>query len=298
MKYMKLSTDFDTPEELIEAFCRSLMSRGRSFQTVKDRRGDLLALVRWSESQNMHQFNLSRFVAQEYESYRTWLLSQFRESTVNRRLTSLNLLCKWSVRQGLLDSEQLPIIRSIKPKARRRAPDISLTGSDLTRLLDVVNSAGDPDEIAIMTLLAGTGLRISDICLLRWKDFDVKLTEGKFTIAKRQFGQSIQLPVSDPGVLLAILSLAESKQHSKNDLIFQRGKHCWTRRSVEMLIKRYCRLAGVPVITPKVLRYSLIMRSIEIGLSPQQIGVMFGLTRIDTIGRFYDDRLKNFLQSA
>jgi 2-polyprenyl-6-methoxyphenol hydroxylase-like FAD-dependent oxidoreductase len=100
---MQLRTDFDTPEELIEALCRFLKKSGNSSQTVKERRSDLLGLVRWSKAQNLGQFDWRDFVTEKYEAYRTWLLTQFKGSTANRRLTSLRLFLRSSILQGLLD---------------------------------------------------------------------------------------------------------------------------------------------------------------------------------------------------
>lgn len=284
---MKSSTDFDTPEELVEAFCQYLVRCRKSPQTVKGRRGDLLALIRWATETNQHPFDLNVFATAMFESYRTWLLTQFKGSTVNRRLTSLSLFLNWSVRQHLLDRRALPVIRTVRLQARD-FPEFWFSPPSVSQLLGAVKKSGDLDEIAIVAILAGSGLRISDLFLLRWKDIDIGRSYGTITIAKKSYRQKIQLRVDDWRVLLAIMDLEKSKKHSKKDLVFQREHNPWTRRAVEMLIARYAKLAGLQPTTPTMLRHSFIMNLKGMGVPPNEILYRIGSTTLGALKPHFD----------
>jgi integrase/recombinase XerD len=288
---MASGTNFDSPEELIEAFCRFLTKLGNSPHTVKERKGDLLTLVRWSEAQNEGHFDLSDFVTKRFEPYRAWLFSQFKESTVSRRLTSANLFFNWSVRQDLLHPRALPIINSIKLKPRSIAASSWLQQSDVLRLLEAVRRSRKPDEIAIVTLLSSTGLRISDIRTLRWQD--VNVNEGTIRLARAKFGQRLHLPIHNPDARHAIQALAALKGRSQTEFIFQQ-----TRRAIVMLIERYSKVAGLPKVSPKMLRNSFIMNLVSTGTDPRTVALLAGFERVEMTKPYFESGISDYLRSV
>jgi integrase/recombinase XerD len=295
---MSIGTNFDTPEELIEAFCRFLTRMGNKPQTVSSRRSDLLALVRWSEAQNKTQFDLDDFVGEYFQPYRDWLITRFKDSTVNRRLTSLNLFLNWCVRQDLLHPRALPLINSVEVKPRKLQDANWLSREDIFRLLEAVKRSGNPYEIAIVTLLARTGLRISDMCVARWQDVEIRQNEGTILLAKTRFGKPAKLPISDSEARQSLLSLAAAKAHSKGDLVFQQGARNLTRRSVEMLIERYSKSAGLSRITPKTLRKSFIMNLVAKGTDPHTVALLAGFERVDMTRQYYEVGLNDYLKAV
>lgn len=96
--------------------------------------------------------------------------------TANRKVASVNALCKWLHESGSTDDEI-----NIKAVKNRDAWQYKgLEEKDLRKLRAEIHRNRNPLYICIIELLLGTGLRVSELCNLKLQD--IEITECKGTI--------------------------------------------------------------------------------------------------------------------
>jgi integrase/recombinase XerC len=126
--------------------------------------------------------------AERVDAYRDEALAAgLAPATVSRHLTVLNLILTWAVRKGLLESR--PSIAY--PKVRQKK-GVVLSPTQVQALLRSFDD--EQARTAFLTFLL-TGLRISELQALRWRDLN--LLEGRLRVedSKTETGErSIALP--------------------------------------------------------------------------------------------------------
>lgn len=110
---------------------------------------------------------------------RRWL-AEARErgvgsATVARRIASVRCFAHWAVRRGLLDND--PTLRLRTPRVSCDLPRVA-DSDRLNAALDTLSRVADDPiavrDVALLELLYGSGLRVSEVCFLDTGDIDVE----------------------------------------------------------------------------------------------------------------------------
>jgi integrase/recombinase XerD len=166
-----------------------------------------------------------------------------------RKHSALGGLYRFAVARGYVDHSPLP--RTVPQPAQAFVPYI-YSHEELRRLLDAVAANDhprcriDPDTFrAILLLLYGAGLRISEALALTLTDVD--LDAGVLCIRESKFYKSRLVPIGDD--LLRILApyAARRRQHAgaASPFFVSRGGSAVTRQNAEMAFCRLRVLANV-----------------------------------------------------
>jgi site-specific recombinase XerD len=272
------------PQQLVEEFSEFLRQAGNSPATIRNRHGDITALIRWSEARNGQSFATQEFVAADIDEYRKWLFSKFKVTTANRRLTTLNVFLKWAAAKRII-KRQLPGLRHLSQPDKCPSLPHTLDATELNRLLELVESSGDLKEIVAIRLIIDCGLRVSELCALKWDDVIVANDKGVVTLGPPTSIKLIAVPLPDKTrVALAALWASRSPSASPNVLNGRTGPI--SRRAIEMLVSRWARKAGLQTVTPKVLRRSFMLDLIRSGVDPRLITLWAG-NEITELARRY-----------
>ena len=161
----------------VEAFLAYLeVERRTSKHTLDAYRRDLEALAHWSEAQGCD------VLALQPEQVRAFVAAEHRRGlspkSLQRRLSACRSFYGWHVRQGRLAASPTAAIRA--PKAPRKLPQV-LDPDEVKALVEVPTDAplGLRDR-ALLELFYSSGLRLSELCALRWHDLD--LADGLVTV--------------------------------------------------------------------------------------------------------------------
>ncbi|WP_460821663.1 tyrosine recombinase XerC [Lysobacter olei] len=161
----------------VEAFLAYLaVERRMSAHTTDAYRRDLEALAQWSDAQGVE------VVALQPEQLRAFVAAEHRRGlspkSLQRRLSACRSFYGWHVRQGHLAASPVAAIRA--PKAPRKLPQV-LDPDEVKALVEVPTDAplGLRDR-ALLELFYSSGLRLSELCALRWRDLD--LADGLVTV--------------------------------------------------------------------------------------------------------------------
>ncbi|MDR7135463.1 integrase/recombinase XerC [Lysobacter niastensis] len=145
------------------------VERHMSAHTLDAYRRDLGALAEWAHKQGeeveaLHAEQIRAFVAAEHRR-------GLSPKSLQRRLSACRSFYGWLVRQGRLASSPAAVIRS--PKAPRKLPQV-LDPDEAKALVEVPTDAplGLRDR-ALLELFYSSGVRLSELCALRWRDIDL-----------------------------------------------------------------------------------------------------------------------------
>ena len=161
----------------IDAFLEHLaVERRMSPNTLDGYRRDLAALQAWAE---LHARELQ---ALEGEDVRAFVAAEHRRGlspkSLQRRLSAVRSCYRWLLKQGLVVANPAAAVRA--PKAPRKLPQV-LDPDEAQALVEVPTDVplGLRDR-ALLELFYSSGLRLSELCNLRWGDLD--LDNGLVTV--------------------------------------------------------------------------------------------------------------------
>ena len=182
----------------IEAFIASLTSVADA--TLRAYRSDLDAFVEWSSRSAIDRpDSVTRTMLRRYVAHLS--TRNYARRTIARKASSIRRYFGWLTRTGAIDSD--PSLGLSAPGSTGRLPRV-LRDDELTRLLDDPPSiiADDPPAIrsrddAVLELLYGSGLRVSEVCGLRPDDLD--LPRRRVTVWGKGSKQRV-VPLSAPAI--------------------------------------------------------------------------------------------------
>jgi len=145
------------------------VERRMSAHTLHAYRRDLTSLAQWAQQEGidvaaLHVEQVRGFVAAEHRR-------GLSPKSLQRRLSACRSFYAWLVKQGRIAASPAASIRS--PKAPRKLPQV-LDPDEAKALVEVPTDAplGLRDR-ALLELFYSSGLRLSELCALRWRDLDL-----------------------------------------------------------------------------------------------------------------------------
>lgn len=155
----------------VDAFLDHLRVEKRmSAHTLDAYRRDLDALTVWAL-----QHAGGDVLTLQAEDIRAFIAAEHRRGltakSLQRRLSACRSFYAWQVKQGALEASPAAPIRA--PKAPRKLPQV-LDPDEAKALVEVDTDAplGLRDR-ALLELFYSSGLRLSELCALRWRDLDL-----------------------------------------------------------------------------------------------------------------------------
>ncbi len=141
-------------------------------------------------------------------------------------------------------------------------------------------------DTALLELLYGAGLRVSEAVGVSARDFD--LERGLVTVrGKRRRERIVPCGESAAVTVTEYLELRGHLDPKTDRLFLNRNGGPLTDRSVGRLVKRYAREAGINrTVSPHVLRHSFATHLLEAGVDLRLIQEMLGHVSLDTTANY------------
>ena len=146
------------------------VERRVSAHTLDAYRRDLQALSDWSVAQGVADVE-----AIDTEQLRAFITAEHRRGlsakSLQRRLSACRSYFSWLLKHGRITASPAAALRA--PKAPRKLPQV-LDADEASRLVEVPTDVplGLRDR-ALLELFYSSGLRLSELCGLRWHDLDL-----------------------------------------------------------------------------------------------------------------------------
>ncbi|OFW41770.1 MAG: site-specific tyrosine recombinase XerD [Acidobacteria bacterium RIFCSPLOWO2_12_FULL_60_22] len=292
-------------EDRIAGFLDYLrVEKGLTANTVESYARDLEKFSRFLEKngwglEDAGPINIRKFLS--------WLdLQKLQSRTIARQIVTLRHFYRYLRREGFVESNPTENLES--PRVWKILPKY-LAVEEVERLLDQP-PADTPQGLrdrAILELLYGTGLRVSELISLRVPDLNLEagyvlalgkgnkqriVPVGKLAIAaveKYLAGSRGKLLGSRPSAYLFIsrrgggTSLAKAARRTVGPLDRRPSEGRLRRQSVWLLLSRYGRQAGLRKrVTPHLLRHSFATHMLARGADLRSLQMMLGHSDIAT----------------
>lgn len=207
--------------------------------------------------------------------------------SVKDMLSILRLILKYGVDKGLLDFN---ILNFTMPKVKRRTPQ-TLTGQEVERLSEKSLKSGENHKFGVYLCLY-TGMRIGEICALKWNDID--LENSTVTINKTMMRlydntsdiktkivigspktESSNRVIPIPEFILK--ELEKRKKQSKADSYFLTGNEKYIEpRTYYEKYRRFLKECGLKPHSFHCLRHTFATHCAEQGFDPKTLSEILG----------------------
>src|SRR4249919_956233 len=251
------------PSALDDFLAYLAVERQMSAHTLDAYRRDLEALSAWAQPQaadpvTLQADQLRLFVAAEHRR-------GLSPKSLQRRLSACRSFYTWLLKHGRIGANPAAAIRA--PKAPRKLPQV-LDPDEAKALVEVPTDAplGLRDR-ALLELFYSSGLRLSELCALRWRDLD--LDEALVTVlGKGRKQRSVPLGSHARNALRewrASTVLRQAQDARIEDApVFPGRNGTITPRAIQLRVRQLAQQQGLfKRVHPHLLRHSFASHILE-----------------------------------
>ncbi|WP_372168605.1 tyrosine recombinase XerC [Xanthomonas axonopodis] len=243
------------------------VERQVSAHTLDAYRRDLAALVVWAaeqateagvqdaavpgETAQLDSAHLRQFVAAEHRR-------GLSAKSLQRRLSACRSYYAWLLKHGRISASPAALRA---PKAPRKLPQV-LDADEAVRLVEVPTDAplGLRDR-ALLEVFYSSGLRLSELCALRWRDLD--LDSGLVMVLGKGSKQRL-VPVGSHAIAALREWRRDSGASADNHVFPGRAGGAISQRAVQIRIKQLAVRQGMfKDVHPHMLRHSFASHILE-----------------------------------
>ena len=284
---MRESTLFSNKIEAFLQFCQ--IEKGLAENTIQAYERDLQDFVRWCSEKGVHRLEI--LMTENLVEYLAWLwqVRQLDGASRVRHRISLRQFFKFLVEQEILTEDPASALNG--PRTQMPIPSVisfeqvdailtmpgnllqqqagNLTKSKRSQLLR---------DMAMLELMYGTGLRVSELISLKkehWKEDFIEVV-GK--------GNKQRIVPLTMKLKQMVHQYWETLEGVSSDYVFlSTHKKPMTRQNFWMIIKKYAKQAGVEVsVTPHGLRHAFATHLLQNGMNLRHLQALLGHADIST----------------
>ncbi len=257
------------------------MELGRGANTVASYCGDVRQFAEFAASDGKR--SLSEV---DSDTLALWIgkVSKFaKSSTQSRKISALRSLALYFCDEGIWDKNLAALVA--RPKVRRSVPEV-LSASETDRLITAADDE-TPESIrdrAMLELMYGSGLRVSELCSLKESDIDAR----ERIVRVRGKGDKTRIvPVGDMALdaidkYCRVRKELLKKRNAAELFVTRRGKKL-SRKTFWHNIKKYAFAAGIEKnVKPHILRHSFATHLLQNGANLMSIREMLGHSDLST----------------
>lgn len=281
-----------TQKNFVQDFIYYLQAeRGLSGNTVESYKNDVISFLKKTKK------NIKDINREDIKEYLNSLdSSNFSTATVARKTSSLRMFFLFHLGEGLI--EQTPMNNIQAPKTEKRLPKV-LSTNEVTKLIESVNGYFKYSirDKAILELLYGCGLRVSELLNLRKEDIFLK---EEFIRVKGKGSKERIIPLGSKAKEAIIEYLtgqrpALDKKNSAFLFLTRRGNKL-SRMGLWKRFQQYLAKSGITKnCTPHTLRHSFATHLLERGASLRTVQLLLGHSDISTT-QIYTHIDRNYLR--
>ena len=191
--------------------------------------------------------------------FQLWEMS-LKSSDNSKRVAigAIKSLFSFAKQLGVVSANLGVLVKS--PKAKNRLAERILTQEEVHLLVDSTTSKRDR---TLVRLLYFAGLRVSELCDLKWRDLKARDDGGQITVFGK--GDKTRTVLVGKGVWRDILSLKDNAKKDDPVFVSAKGGHL-SRSMVFHIVKNAAKRAGLEGnVSPHWLRHSHASHSLDRG---------------------------------
>jgi site-specific recombinase XerD len=262
-------------DQLIE-----LWLHGRSAHTVRAYRADVERFRRGAGKP------LARVTLADLQEFAN-SLGDLGPASRYRVLSAVKSLFAFGHRIGYLAFDVGRVLRL--PMLRNRLAERILPEGDLHRILSLEPQARNR---ALLTLLYASGVRVSELCGLSWRDLQPNADGGQITVfGKGSVTRAIQIPAS---VWNLVVALRPAKASPEDPVFRSRKKKAGGRLqplAILRIVRAAAQRAGIELaVSPHWFRHAHASHALDRGAPIHLVQATLGHASINTTGRYLHAR--------
>jgi integrase/recombinase XerC len=273
-------------ERQIGRFVEELKRNNASPHTIRSYESDLRQFLDYFSPPGTEPPAPSEF---DVLKIREWLASLYDHKltavSIRRKLAALRVFFRFLVREGLAPMNTPRLLRT--PRAPKKLPDV-MTAEQANALLDGV-AAGKLErphparDLAILELLYGSGLRVSELVGLNLDDLD---RAERWLRVRGKGRKERQVPFGGKAAD-ALERYLEERASRENALFLNHRGGRLTDRGVRGIIKLYATLiAGDSSLHPHSFRHAFATHLLGDGADLRSIQELLGHARLSTTQKY------------
>ena len=199
-----------------------------------------------------------------------------RPSTVANKIRAIKSLFSYGVKVGYLEINVGSYIKC--PRVKEKLAERILSESDCLKLIDATRN--DRDR-ALLCLMYGCGLRVSEVCALTWGDLQPSAEGGKCTVfGKGNKTRVVLVPVSVWQLLMSLPKIIDA-------VFVSRTGRPLERTMVYKIVKDCAKRSGISEkASCHWLRHSHASHAIESGCNLRLLQQSLGHSKLETTERY------------
>ena len=268
----------------ISQYLAEIQRRGASKHTVRNYASDLRQFAEYFEPQGSEPPNLEEL---DLPVLREWLASLYDQGletvSVRRKLAAVRAVFKFARTEGLLVIN--PAARLRTPKVKQHLPEV-MTAEKTNRLLDQSAAIAPERDLAILELLYGCGIRVSELVGLDLGDVDV--TQGWLRVlGKGNKQRQVPMLAGAGAALERYLPLRAPRQPGERAIFLNSRGERLGDREVRRIVKRYGLLTvGDAGVHPHGFRHAYATHLLSEGADLRAIQELLGHARLSTTQKY------------
>ncbi len=237
--------------------------------TIRNYISDLKLFMAWCEQSwrdggTETDFSPERIATPTVTRYRDYLQHDRKRkpNTVNRYLISLKRYFSWVTDTNLISRDPT---RPVKLVAQMPRPPRHLSDTEEEALISAVTNSGNLRDLTLITVMLHTGLRVSEVCQLKWEHVVRRKRSGFLRVwGKRNKYREVPLNATARKALEKYEEDREERGEIRSYLFTsQRTQTRLTPRGIGFLIAKYASQAGVENLRAHDLRHRFGYRMAE-----------------------------------
>lgn len=280
------------------------LEKGYSDNTVVAYQNDLIQFLQRISPNGDSSIGLKNWAEADKDlltSYIEYLKNtdyKYSSSTVARKIAAVKSFFHFLVAEG--DMEDDPTEELDSPRVEKRLPK-PLAPDEIDQLLqaptnDETNTPKSQRDLALLEMLYGSGMRVTELVSLDTTDIKLGDIEGNIKVrGKRKNAVGRTIPINGP-VLEALRYYVKNGRmqlvHNPNEMalfVNNRG-HRLTRQGLWLIIKQYVKSVGISAhVTPHTLRHSFAAHKLSQGKTLEDIQALLGHANISTTQVYAQD---------
>jgi integrase/recombinase XerC len=229
----------------------------------------------------------------DHITIREWLSelhdAQKKKSSIARKLAALRTFFQFLIREGAVEMNPAKLVST--PRLEKKLPN-HLSIEDAVRFVETPDETTDLGrrDRAILEMLYGTGVRVSELVKLDMRDIDFR---GRTVRVKGKRRKERVVPFGEPALHALMRYLTEVRPTFLNNapaaerdeaavFLNYQGTRI-TTRSVGRMVDKYIKVcAGIHDISPHSLRHSFATHLLDSGADLRDIQELLGHARLST----------------
>lgn len=258
----------------IKTFKQYLLGQDKSDNTISCYIRDTKAFIDWYSSRT--DYGLDKLIELDAVEYKKHLQNGSDSIiTINRKIASINSFLAWLYREEKIEREL-----SIKPIKNKDTKQYKgLEDKELRKLRTEIHRLGKTMHIAIIEILLGTGIRVSELVDLKISDIEISDRKGKIVVLGK--GNAIRTVPLNKDTRKAINEYLKVRKQSADDHLFIGQRGAMKRNAINLILKKYGERLGID-ITPHKLRHTLGYKLVREGKPITTIQQILGHDNIQT----------------